>query len=200
MATRDYRSLQVWPRGTMFHFYGDPDGPAAQKRLRDGRGGRWRKGTDDEWREIRNELRAEMYRDRDVLACQSMLIDDLLKYGDERGLEGFSIDNIENYYRDVDKMTRDELITYLTDYRSAPDADESDDDLREAAREFAQDNPAEIYEWWLVSDWLCTKLREHGECVLDNGYGQWWGRQVTGQAMIMDGTLQQIAADYDEVQ
>jgi hypothetical protein len=48
----------------------------------------------------------------------------------------------------------------------------------------------EIYEWWRVTDGLAPWLAEIGECILDNSYGYWWGRQATGQQMIMDGTLQ----------
>lgn len=72
-----------------------------------------------------------------------------------------------------------------------------DDDLLEryqdAVREHSQDNPQEAYEWWRVSPWLVRKLRELGEIVIENGYGCWWGRGCTGQSMLMDGTLQQVA-------
>ena len=67
------------------------------------------------------------------------------------------------------------------------------DDWREAANELAQDNPAEPYEWYCVSQWLCDKLRGIGEVVIDNDFGCWWGRTCTGQGLIMDGTLQEIA-------
>lgn len=70
------------------------------------------------------------------------------------------------------------------------------DEWRDAARELAQDNPAEIYEWWRCDPWLIAQLRGIGECVLDNDYGAWWGRTCTGQSLIMDGTLQRIAANF----
>lgn len=67
------------------------------------------------------------------------------------------------------------------------------DEWREAARDTAQDNPAEVVEWWRVSRWLCDQLRAIGEVVIDNEYGEWWGRCTTGQGMLMDGVLQRIA-------
>ena len=67
------------------------------------------------------------------------------------------------------------------------------DDWRQAAQECAQDNPQEAFEWWRVSQWLCNRLRAQGEVVIDNGYGCWWGRGCTGQSMLMDGTLQNVA-------
>lgn len=70
------------------------------------------------------------------------------------------------------------------------------DDWREKVRDNAWDHQAEVYEWWRVTKWLADNLESIGECVLDNNYGTWWGRTCTGQGLIMDGTLQQIAAKY----
>lgn len=50
----------------------------------------------------------------------------------------------------------------------------------------------DIYEWWLVSEWLADKLNELNQPVLSNEYGVWWGRTCSGQAIILDGTIQQI--------
>lgn len=71
------------------------------------------------------------------------------------------------------------------------------DEWRDVCRDHAQDNPAEVYEWWAVDSWLCEQLHAIGEVTIDNGYGQWWGRTCTGQGLIMDGTLQQIAARFE---
>lgn len=71
-------------------------------------------------------------------------------------------------------------------------------EARDACREYAQDNPAEPYEWWRVDSWLCRQLHYIGEVTIDNGYGCWWGRQCTGQQYIMDGTLQTIAAQFEQ--
>lgn len=68
------------------------------------------------------------------------------------------------------------------------------DQMREACREYAQDHPAEVYEWYRVSGYLCALLHAIGEVTIDNDYGYWFGRQCTGQSLIMDGTLQRVAA------
>jgi hypothetical protein len=67
-------------------------------------------------------------------------------------------------------------------------------DWRDAVRENA--DAAEPYEWWRVTGWLCRELSDIGEVVIDNSYGYWWGRCTTGQALIMDGVLQKIAAKF----
>lgn len=54
-----------------------------------------------------------------------------------------------------------------------------------------------MYEWWRVTEWLARQLKGIGEVVLDNNFGTWWGRTCIGQGLIMDGTLQRVAATFD---
>lgn len=61
------------------------------------------------------------------------------------------------------------------------------------------DDPSinEIYEYWFVDDGFANLLREKGECVLDS----WipiWGRCSTGQAIYLDGVIQEIAKELLE--
>ena len=66
--------------------------------------------------------------------------------------------------------------------------------------EDARDDGAEIkeiFEWWVVSDWLAKRLEAHGEPLLINDYGTWWGRTCTGQAILLDFVIEQI---YDELE
>ena len=53
-------------------------------------------------------------------------------------------------------------------------------------------NFKEIYEWWFVTSWLYEKLKKHNEPVLDCDYGYLWGRTCTGQAISLDGVIEQI--------
>jgi hypothetical protein len=129
------------------------------------------------------------------------------------------LDDKGNGHPDPDPwgMKRDELVAYLhpdwdgesetlAEYdddriradviREINDSDSDLEEWRSAVRDSAED--AEVYQWFRVSDWLAGELDTDGECVLDNAYGQWWGRQCCGQSLIMDGTLQKIAArQYD---
>ena len=50
----------------------------------------------------------------------------------------------------------------------------------------------EILEWWVVSEWLLEKLKEKGETV-EQFYGlPIWGRVCSGQAIALDGVIQNI--------
>lgn len=56
----------------------------------------------------------------------------------------------------------------------------------------------EVYEHWLVSDWLADKLIEKGEKVDKDFAGMTiWARTTTGQAVACDHVIKQIAADLN---
>ena len=74
------------------------------------------------------------------------------------------------------------------------------DELREYAEAAGfEAQPNEIYEWWLVTDWLRDKLRAYEEPILDNDYGMWWGRCTTGQSIKIDYIMERIARDVLKV-
>ena len=54
----------------------------------------------------------------------------------------------------------------------------------------------EIYEWWIVSDWLLGQLESFGEPVLKDQNSSWWGRCCTGQAIANNTVIQEIFQQY----
>lgn len=101
----------------------------------------------------------------------------------DAGIEVYDTEDVATLRAAVIANMDDKTIDGLTDWR-------------DAANECSQENPQEAYEWYRVDPWLCARLDEIGEITIDNEYGEWWGRSCTGQSLIMDGTLQQIAARY----
>jgi len=58
----------------------------------------------------------------------------------------------------------------------------------------------EVYEHWLVTDWMAEKLKEHGERVDDDFAGMTvWARTTTGQAISMDYVIRQIVKALHDV-
>ena len=52
------------------------------------------------------------------------------------------------------------------------------------------------YEFWIVSDFFAEKLRQNNELLTDH-WGFWiWGRQTTGQSILIDYIFQKIYDDY----
>ena len=117
-----------------------------------------------------------------VFRNQSMLVDTLIN-------EGFI--NPEQIENEFPPITDEDIDEYLKEAEIDKDFG---DDIREYAREqVAQEQePSEIYEWWLVSDWLLKKLYDLGEPVLNIDSESWWGRTTTGQAISLDYVIEQI--------
>lgn len=56
----------------------------------------------------------------------------------------------------------------------------------------------EVYEHWIVSDWLADKLAEKGEKVDKDFAGMTvWARTTTGQAIYCDHVIEQITAELN---
>jgi hypothetical protein len=53
-----------------------------------------------------------------------------------------------------------------------------------------EDEYQEIFEYYLVSDYLGDKLRSINEPVMDLSNCSLWGRTCTGQSIELDGTIQ----------
>ena len=52
---------------------------------------------------------------------------------------------------------------------------------------------SEVLEWWLVTPYMAELLKEKGEVILSDYDCYWWGRTTSGQALYMDGVIQEIA-------
>lgn len=189
--------LQLWPSGNGVEYKGDPHGPTLRIRNKNGR---WRTPESGETAAIKTEVFARALLEREVLACQSSLVDELMK-ADTR-IDGFDTEKLENLYPDPSDWNADKCLEWLGDMGidNRPEVDPTNDpeEYLDELRQLVTNNaePAEVYEWWLVSGHLCRHLRDIGEVVLDNDYGRWWGRTCTGQELIMDGTLQKVAAIF----
>ena len=66
-----------------------------------------------------------------------------------------------------------------------------DESLLDSLQNF--NDSSEVLEWWLVTPYMAELLKEKGEVILA-AYGCcWWGRTTSGQALYMDGVIQEIA-------
>lgn len=56
----------------------------------------------------------------------------------------------------------------------------------------------EIFEHWIISDYLADKLENHGHKVLRDFFGMTiWCRPTTGQAILLDGVISEICAEME---
>lgn len=135
---------------------------------------------------------------REINACVTSLVEYILKQDDREA--PFSWDDVENYYVDnseeieklqeqVDKL---EELDELTEEQEKQ-LEDLNDKIEELENE--QEEPNEVYEWWSVTDWFADKLKEKGKVVVSDGWNSYWGRCTTGQAILLDGVISEIAED-----
>jgi len=92
-----------------------------------------------------------------------------------------------------EKMTITQRLRKKSELKQRFNTLESDIELLENA----EYQYKEVFEWWVVSSWLLEKLKEQGEPILDNDFGEWWGRCTTGQAISLDYVISKIAFDME---
>ena len=149
---------------------------------------------------------------REVYYCQSMVVsemlqNDLIDWGDIsnyytyraqlstgewEGTEEEKSELIEELEQKAEELEEEksELIEEIEEQITA-----LEDDIREL--ESCDWQPQEIYEWWLVSDWLANRLEEMGHPILREMGCTWWGRCCTGQAIRLDYSISKIAEDME---
>ena len=66
-----------------------------------------------------------------------------------------------------------------------------DESLLDSLQNF--NDSSEVLEWWLVTPYMAELLKEKGEVILSDYDCYWWGRTTSGQALYMDGVIQEIA-------
>jgi hypothetical protein len=146
------------------------------------------KGGDQKMNEQTKEQQIDSFVGREIYACQSGLIEEVLKQ------QIFTVDDIYNLYREFNAQ----LLSPNTCIKCQFEFICLDSETGECESCFeANIMPQEIFEWWLVSPWIGKKLLVEGEPVIDNGYGVWWGRTTTGQAISMDYVIEKIFDDIN---
>jgi len=115
--------------------------------------------------------------------------------------EGGSEDDKETFAEIFDGLIQ-ESETLLSNEEISESTHERNVSIVEQAREEFQNatedsEPAEVYEWWAVSSYLFGKLKEQGQVVIDAGSCYVWGRQTTGQAILLDGIISRICSSME---
>jgi len=98
---------------------------------------------------------------------------------------------VEHIGLEVEEETEEALKKALIDYV------EEDEDYAQIYCEFQdlEQHRIEIYEHWIISDWLKSKLEEKGHVCGEFLGFTLWGRPTTGQAIALDYVIQQIAIE-----
>lgn len=129
---------------------------------------------------------------REVYACLTREVEFILST--ESRESPFSYDDIENYYisvcpdcgSEIEETENDEDETV---YKCTSCDYESDEQPDTEAQE--------IYEWYLVSEYLADLLKDKNEPVIITYNSCYWGRCCSGQAIKLDGVITDICSDIE---
>lgn len=163
--------------------------------------------------------------EREVMVNVSMLVSHFTS--NENALDGSDYDYdellqlcerrdyLEAALSHVDDMDRDEVIDELNDnFDGDADEDASTSDLRKSLKDALSDAGSddvqqfcdnydvdpetnEVLEHWVVSDWFAGKLAEKGETTGELFGLTIWGRTCSGQAILLDSVVEEIAKDME---
>jgi hypothetical protein len=150
---------------------------------------------------------------REVIYCVSGLVFQIGRESDD-WFHLFVQDDWETAVREaVPDMPREKLLEFLRENNCEVGADSSAATLWSACLRHLESAASwldfghtydlepqrhEIYEHWIVSEWLAAQLEQRGEVVERDFHGLTiWGRACTGQAILLD---EVICAIYDELQ
>lgn len=115
---------------------------------------------------------------------------DLPDYEDIENLYGYKCPSCgECFNPDNNVVALDDRKTSVFFCPSCNKEFESQDDLEQ--------EPQEVFEWWIVTEYLYNKLKEKGEPVLEWGNNYYWGRTCSGQAILLDGVISEICSDME---
>ena len=125
----------------------------------------------EELEEKREELDdKEMILDEKIEDLESELED----IGDKE--ERLELENkINSLKKDLQAINTEQDVLFA-------DIDELEDEIQELKDK--QDEPNEVYSWYIVSPWLCSKLESWGEVVIESE--NLWGRGTCGQSISLD--------------
>lgn len=166
---------------------------------------------------VRNQKIKEAFVNREIHANLNILVEYVLGSGFENRDAPFTIDEVENLYcyQDEDgnqyseSQKESQVETWKEQVEQLEDQLSEDEDngqlqgqidaLNEqiGSLENTGSEIRDVYEWWLVSDWLAEKLKSHGEVMVSDGWNQYWGRCTTGQAILLDYVISKICEDME---
>lgn len=142
--------------------------------------------------EAQRQRAAGLLVQREVFACVSLMVENLIQANAFDSSLGFGLDDLENLWRHVCPECGDTDIAYETEEESwaCQSCDWTDEDEPDTEAQ-------EVFEWWIIDPFLASNLQDRGH-VIYNGMGPTlWGRCCTGQAIALDYDIQIIAWGLD---
>ena len=145
-----------------------------------------------EYTESELQEKVSQFVSREVIYCASSLVYEL---GQKEGV--YLYDEFPDLFQGAPSYGEWECPECFSTWSGEP----SEIQCSECGSEIDSDEPShfqpeeysEIYEHWIVSEWLAKRLEEKGESVEHDFFGLTiWGRGCTGQSIMLDSVIRDI--------
>ncbi len=123
---------------------------------------------------------------------EAVLGENLHFYGGTETDKELFLENFTRLLEDSEHLLKTNTISEFTHERNMEIIDEAREDFQSLDTE-----NLEVFEWWLVSDYLGRKLSELGHPIVSDGLNTYWGRCTTGQAILLDYAISQVCSDME---
>jgi hypothetical protein len=154
--------------------------------------------TTDPTLTIEFQRKLDAFVQREVVYCVSHLVSEILPAA-MQGYIGGSSFNEDDAYKLAGRTywvpVEDDGSEWPVELESEEDCQTWIDANRseECYTYTPEERTDEALEHWIVSDYLADRLEEHGEIIVRDFFGLTiWGRCCSGQAISMDGVIQEI--------
>jgi hypothetical protein len=164
---------------------------------------------------VKNQRIKGEFVNREVIYCVSSLVHELAQdekydlFDMYRGAVDYDAMLYDNGVKVLESVEVGEFCIVDIEYKDNPSIDDESvdwfDDEQEAIESWCYENDidaydyeTEIYEHWIVTEWLAAKLESKGEKITRDFFGMTiWGRGCTGQAILLDSVISGICSDLE---
>lgn len=159
------------------------------------------------WNSSKNQEIKGRLVGREVIHCANEMLWELQNNG------GYSDEIMELFYSNIDWEQMAENVRYelgvselkqvldeleFKNYDQVDNFTEFIDTAINLGLSYEPENVySEPYEFWIVSEYFGNKLKAHGAIVEDFMGFTIWGRETSGQAILLDGIISRIAEDME---
>jgi hypothetical protein len=155
----------------------------------------------------KNQEIKRKFVDREVIYCVSSLVSELAGKAEE--FRDYEDDLYASYQSEPDyeeALTDNECEPFVDEFGAECWKDNRDGETFAGSAQYAceafgidaYDYCRDVFEHWIVTDWLADKLEAHGEKILRDFFGMTiWCRTTTGQAILLDGVIGEICHDME---
>lgn len=105
----------------------------------------------------------------------------------EREVIMLASDIVDVLYSD----SHEDIIDAINEAKSIVEIHSDDQDIAEGERNI------EVFEWYFVNEMLADDLEKRNEVIVRHFNSPLWGRQGTGQAILLDSVISEIATDME---